>query len=71
MSLVTDILDRLSGVAVIKAELEQTGKRIDRLGDLLMNHETRIARIEGSLSSSRGLLEATPRQARRPRKSAA
>ena len=70
MSLVTDILDRLSGVAVIKAELEQTGKRIDRLGDLLMNHETRIARLEGSLSSSQGLAEAKPRPARRPRKSA-
>jgi hypothetical protein len=52
MSVVSDILDRLSGVAVVKAELEQTAKRMDRLGDLVLNHETRIARIEGAMAGA-------------------
>ncbi len=54
MSVVSDILDRLSGVAVVKAELEQTAKRMDRLGDLVLNHETRIARIEGVMAGAAG-----------------
>lgn len=58
MSLVSDILDRLSGVAVVKAELEQTAKRLDRLADLMMNHETRIARVEGALAATAGIVPA-------------
>ena len=58
MSLVSDILDRLSGVAVVKAELEQTAKRLDRLADLMMNHETRIARVEGALAATVGITPA-------------
>lgn len=58
MSLVSDILDRLSGVAVVKAELEQTAKRLDRLADLIMNHETRIARVEGALAATMGVAPA-------------
>ena len=58
MSLVSDILDRLSGVAVVKAELEQTAKRLDRLADLMMNHETRIARVEGALEATAGIAPA-------------
>jgi hypothetical protein len=70
VSLITDILDRLSGVAVVKAELEQTSRRIDRLGELMMNHETRIARLEGSLAAGARLIEAKPlRKARTPKAS--
>ena len=58
MSLVGDILDRLSGVAVVKAELEQTAKRLDRLADLMLNHETRIARVEGALAATAGVAPA-------------
>jgi hypothetical protein len=58
MSLVSDILDRLSGVAVVKAELEQTAKRLDRLADLLLNHETRLARVEGALAATSGVMPA-------------
>ncbi len=54
MSLVVDILDRLSGVSVVKAELLQTAKRMDRLSDLVLNHETRIARLEGTLTGMTG-----------------
>ncbi|MFN9211741.1 MAG: hypothetical protein ACK6DI_12830 [Betaproteobacteria bacterium] len=51
MSLVTDILDRLSGVAVVKTELAHTAQRIDKLGEVVFNHETRIARLEGALAA--------------------
>jgi hypothetical protein len=52
MSLVTDILDRLSGVAVVKTELAHTVQRIDKLGEVVFNHETRIARLERTLALS-------------------
>jgi hypothetical protein len=58
LSLISDILDRLSGVAVVKAELEQTAKRLDRLADLMMNHETRLARVEGVLAATTGVVPA-------------
>jgi hypothetical protein len=67
MSLVTDILDRLSGVSLVKAELENTSKRIDRLCEVIMNHETRIARLEGSTAVGR-LIEAKPARKRPPSK---
>ncbi len=69
MSLVSDILDRLSGVAVVKAELEQTAKRLDRLADLMMNHETRIARVEGALAATVGVAPAVHSATKRLRKS--
>ncbi len=65
MSLVGDILDRLSGVAVVKAELEQTAKRLDRLADLIMNHETRLARVEGALAATSGISPAAHSSAKR------
>ena len=58
MSLASDILDRLSGVAVVKAELEQTAKRLDSFADLLMNHETRLAHVEGALAATSGVAPA-------------
>jgi hypothetical protein len=67
MSLVTDILDRLSGVAVVKVELENTSRRIDRVGEVMMNHETRIARLEGSAAVGR-LIGAKPARKRMPSK---
>ena len=69
MSLVGDILDRLSGVAVVKAELEQTAKRLDRLVDLLLNHETRIARMEGALAATSGITPAAHSSAKKLPKS--
>jgi hypothetical protein len=56
MSLITDILDRLSGVAIVRTELTHTAQRIDRLGELVFNHETRIARLEGALAAAHSRL---------------
>lgn len=69
MSLVLDILNRLSGVAVVKAEIEQTAKRLDRLADLMMNHETRLARVEGALAATTGVAPAAHSSTRRLPKS--
>jgi hypothetical protein len=65
VSLISDILDRLSGVTVVKAELEQTAKRLDRLADLMMNHETRLARVEGALAATSGIAPAAHSSTRR------
>ena len=65
MSLVSDILDRLSGAAVVKAELEQTARRLDCLADLLMNHETRLDRVEGPLAATSGVAPAAHSSTRR------
>jgi hypothetical protein len=65
VSLISDILDRLSGVTVVKAELEQTAKRLDRLADLMMNHETRLARVEGALAATSAIASAAHSSTRR------
>jgi hypothetical protein len=64
MSLVTDILDRLSGVAVVRTELTHTAQRIDRLGKVVFNHETRIARLEGALAAGAHLAEPAAKRLR-------
>lgn len=46
MSLLTDILDRLSGVAVVRERLSDTALRVDRLADRVLDHERRLARLE-------------------------
>jgi hypothetical protein len=46
MSLLTDILDRLSGVAVVRERLAETALRVDRLADHVLDHERRLARLE-------------------------
>ena len=46
MSVVTDILDRLSGVAVVRAKLDETLKRVDKVGDWLLDHERRLVELE-------------------------
>ena len=46
MSLITELLDRLSGVAVVRERLADTAKRVDSLADRLLDHERRITRLE-------------------------
>jgi hypothetical protein len=62
MSLLTDILDRLSGVAVVRERLGETAQRVDRLADRALDHERRLARLETLL------LEPRPPGARAPRR---
>jgi len=46
VSLITELLDRLSGVAVVRERLADTAKRVDLLADRLLDHERRITRLE-------------------------
>ncbi|MGI9047199.1 MAG: hypothetical protein ACR2FI_10540 [Burkholderiales bacterium] len=46
MSAITDILDRLSGVAILKERLAETSKNVDRSLMWLLNHEKRLIRGE-------------------------
>ena len=61
MSLVTDMLDRLTVLAVVKAQLDETAARIRRKGDWLLDLEKRVIRVESAISSG------TPATAKRPR----
>lgn len=46
MSLVTDILERLSGIAIVREKLDDTAKRVDKVADWLLDHERRITTLE-------------------------
>ena len=61
--MITEILDRLSGIAVVRERLAETGKRVDYLTDTLLDHERRLARLEAFT------LEPQPRGAKHPRRS--
>ncbi|MEW5889166.1 MAG: hypothetical protein AB1768_08940 [Pseudomonadota bacterium] len=49
MSLVAEILDRLTGIAIVRDRLGETGLKVDRLADALLDHEKRLIRIETTL----------------------
>jgi hypothetical protein len=46
VSLIAELLDRLSGVAVVRERLGDAAKRVDALADRLVDHERRITRLE-------------------------
>jgi hypothetical protein len=46
LSLITELLDRLSGVAVVRERLGDTVKRVDALTERLVDHERRLTRLE-------------------------
>jgi len=46
VSLITELLDRLSGIAVVRERLGETAKRVDGLAERLLDHERRITRLE-------------------------
>ena len=48
MSAITDILDRLSGVAILKERLGETSRNVDRSFVWLLDHEKRLIRMEES-----------------------
>ena len=49
MSLVTEILDRLSGVEIVRERLTDTGRKVERLAEAVLDHERRIVRLETSV----------------------
>ncbi len=48
MSLITDILDRLSGIAVVREQLNETTRNLERLADWLLDHEKRLTTLEAT-----------------------
>jgi hypothetical protein len=46
MSVVTDILERLSGIAVVREKINDTTQRVDKVADWLLDHEKRITTLE-------------------------
>ncbi|MGH8535961.1 MAG: hypothetical protein ACREXM_05730 [Gammaproteobacteria bacterium] len=46
MSLVTEILERLVGIAVLRERVYDTAQRVDRLADWLLDHERRLTQLE-------------------------
>jgi hypothetical protein len=48
MSTIAEILDRLSGVAVLKERVAETARNVDRSLNWLLDHEKRLIRIETS-----------------------
>jgi uncharacterized coiled-coil protein SlyX len=51
VSLVTDILDRLSGVAVLKEKLAQQDKVLEGMQRILLDQQRDIAELKGSLKA--------------------
>lgn len=65
MSLVTEILDRLTGIAVVRTKLDQTTDRVETMGAWLLDHEKRMVRLEARADIPGG---ATAKAKRLPRK---
>lgn len=46
MSVLTELLDRLSGVSAVREKVTEAANRLDRLGERLLDHERRLSRLE-------------------------
>lgn len=46
MSLVTEILDRLSGIAVVREKLNEATRHVDKISTWLLDHEKRLILLE-------------------------
>jgi uncharacterized coiled-coil protein SlyX len=51
VSLVTDILDRLSGVAVLKEKLAQQDRVLEGMQRVLLDQQRDIAEVKGSMKA--------------------
>ena len=63
MSTIAEILDRLSGVAVLKERLSETNRNVERSLAWLLDHEKRLIQLEASRQAP-----ALPAPPRLPRK---
>ena len=51
MSLVTDILDRLSGVASLKEKIAQQDRVIEGMQRIMLDQQREIAEVKGTLKA--------------------
>lgn len=50
MSIVTELLERLAGVALLKAKVNDTADRVERLGEWMLELDRRVTRVESAQS---------------------
>ena len=67
MSAITTILDRLSGVAVLKAQVDAVSKNVDRSLTWMLDHEKRLLSLETKLTRPESAAS-KPRQLPKPPK---
>ena len=46
MSVIAEILDRISGIAVVRERIADTARRVELLSERLLDHERRLTRVE-------------------------
>ena len=51
MSLITDILDRLSGVSQLKEKLQQQDRVIERMQQIMLEQQRDIAELKGTVKA--------------------
>ncbi len=64
MSVITELLDRLSGITVVKERLSETVRRVEQLGERVLEHDRRLTRIETVAEISKR----SPKRSPRPQK---
>lgn len=65
MSTIAEILDRLSGVAVLKERLAETNRNVDRSLAWLLDHEKRLIHLEAAAKAMPAPAASTPRLPRK------
>lgn len=63
MSLLTDVLDRLTGITVVREKLDTTMQRVEKFGEYVVDHEVRLRMLEGKKLP--GKLPAKPKTVRK------
>lgn len=53
MSSVSELLDRLSGIAVVRERLSETVRRVEQLAEIVYQHDSRLTRIETIMEAAR------------------
>jgi len=48
MSIVTELLERLAGVALLKAKVSDAADRVERLGEWMLELDRRVTRVESA-----------------------
>jgi hypothetical protein len=65
MSLITEILDRLTGLSAIKVQLDTTASEVRKIGDWVLDLEKRMIRLESHAVVTPPTLSKPPRLPRK------
>ena len=64
MSLVTDILDRLSGVTQLKEKVQQQDRVLERMQKILLEQQRELAEVRGMVKALVAIRTDDPRASR-------